>query len=341
MRPDIEPRECQARPAEEWEQAPPAALPARDEPSAITSSAKPKDFVQVSNREKIFWPDEGYTKGDLVDYYDAISDLMLPFLEERPIVLVRYPDGITGKNFYQWRAPAGTPDWMRTLELRSDEKLEEKGEKRAFLVDNAEGLVHIANLGCIPIHVLASRAESPGHCDFLTIDLDIGEQPFRDAVTLALSLREILDGLGLEGFPKTSGQKGLHVLIPMGPGVDFDSAKLLVELLGRLMVAKHSKIATMERRVQKRGPKVYVDTGQTGRARTIVAPYSVRAAPGATVSTPLLWDEVHAALDPSRFTMFNVPARAAKLGDPMARLLEATPDIASAVQAIGKKLAPV
>lgn len=323
VRPDIDSKACTARPTTEIEEE--------------LESEGVSDLVQLSNQDKVFWPDEGYTKGDLCEFYAAVSEVMLPFLQGRPVVLVRYPDGIAGKNFYQWRAPAGTPDWIRTFEVRDDDAQQEKGEKRAFLIDNQAALVHIANLGCIPIHVLACREHSRELCDFLTIDLDIGEQPFKHAVLLALTLKELLLELNLEGFPKTSGQKGMHVLIPTG-GIDFDSAKLLVELLGRLLVERHKDIATMERRVSKRGPKVYIDTGQTGHSRTIVAPYSVRAAPGATVSTPLLWDEVHLALDPSRFTMFTVPERVARLGDPMAGMLQSKPDIARAVSVLGRKL---
>ncbi|HHH30303.1 MAG TPA: hypothetical protein ENK57_18445 [Polyangiaceae bacterium] len=133
-------------------------------------------------------------------------------------------------------------------------------------------------------------------------------------------------------MPKTSGQTGLHVLIPMGPGVAFPTAKALVELLGRILVSRHPDIATMERRVDHRGARVYVDTGQTGRSRTIVAPYSVRAVRGAGVSTPLFWDEVHAALDPSRHNLLTVPARLVEIGDPVAELLNVRPDIPQAVR---------
>ncbi len=335
LRPDIDPKECRAAPPDEAELL---ATEEFIESAAVASRPGARSTrVQLSNQDKVFWPEEGYTKGDLCDYYAAVSDVMLPFLRGRPVVLVRYPDGIEGKSFYQWRAPVGTPDWIRTFELRDEEAQQEKGEKRAFLLDSADALVHIANLGCIPIHVLACLEHSRESCDFLTIDLDIGEQPFKDAVVLALTLRELLGELGLSGFPKTSGQKGLHVLIPTG-GIDFDSAKLMVELLGRLLVARHPELATMERRVNKRGPKVYVDTGQTGHSRTIVAPYSVRATAGATVSTPLLWDEVHLALDPTRFTMFTLPSRMARLRDPMTRMLEEKPDIRAAVVALGQRL---
>jgi bifunctional non-homologous end joining protein LigD len=157
-------------------------------------------------------------------------------------------------------------------------------------------------------------------------------------VELALTLREILTDIGLVGFPKTSGQKGLHVLVPLGDGITFTTAKLLVELLGQLVTARHSRIATMERKVNKRGPKVYVDTGQTGESRTIVAPYSVRAYPGATVSTPLRWEEVHSALNPSRFTLLSVPARLMDMGDPMADFMQVRPDVAAAVMKLDARL---
>ncbi len=331
-RPDRNPKECVAAPIDELTEA---AEPSTLEGAGTVADDRTPKRVQVSNRDKIFWPAEGYTKGDLCDYYEKMAEFMLPFLRDRPVVLVRYPDGIHGKNFYQWNVPVGTPDWIQTLEVVD----EESGKKKTlFLVDNADALIHIANLGCIPLHVLAAKADTLDQCDFLTLDLDIGEQPFKSAVTLALALRDLLEELGLSGYPKTSGQKGLHVLVPLGPGVSFDSAKLLVELIGRLLVSQHPELATMQRRISKRGPRVYVDTGQTGRSRTIVAPYSVRAYPGATVSTPLAWEEVHAALDPSRFTLATVPGRVALKGEFMAPLLQERPDVARAVALLERKL---
>ncbi len=293
IREDIVPTSCRAAP------------PRGDDPEAIVSAPdqQTKTKVKVSNRDKVFWPDEGLTKGQLCDYYAEVAEVMLPFLRDRPVVLVRYPDGIEGKNFYQWRAPEGTPDWIRTLELRDDEDRDHRGDKSVFLLDDVDALVHVANLGCIPIHVLASRADNLDCGDFFTLDFDVELASFRDGVTLALALRELLEEAGLSGYPKTSGQSGLHVLVPVGPGVPFAVTKALAELFGRLLVASHPEIATMERRVADRGARVYVDTGQTGRSRTIVAPYSVRAVRGATVSTPLAWAEVHAALDPKSFDM--------------------------------------
>jgi bifunctional non-homologous end joining protein LigD len=281
----------------------------------------------LSNTDKVFWPEEGYTKGQMLTYYEQVAPWLLPHLERRPVMLVRYPDGITGKSFYQWNVPAGTPDWIQTLTVREEEK--DGKDVVTFLVDSADALLHIINLGCIPIHVLASRTPDLSRCDFLTIDFDLGDHPFSLAVRMALELRQLLTDVGLEGYPKTSGQSGLHVLIPMGGSVTFDMAKGMVELLGRLLQRRFTEEATMERRVSKRGGRAYIDTGQTGRSRTIVGPYSVRAHPGGRVSTPVHWDEVHLALRPDRYTMFTVPDLLRDRGDPLEGWLDVKPDLAS------------
>ncbi|HVY31155.1 MAG TPA: DNA ligase D [Polyangiaceae bacterium] len=319
LRPDIDPRECHA--------SPPAPLK-EPEPTATTSLGSGR--VTISNPDKVFWPDSGYTKSDLCNYYATIAPKMLPFLRGRPLVLVRHPDGITGKSFYQWNVPEGTPSWMRRLDISDTDEVN-RSSKNVFLVDDEDGLIYLANLGCIPLHVLACREHSLGTCDFITVDFDIAQRPFSDAVRCGLTLREVLEDAGLPGFPKTSGQRGLHVLIPLGNGIPFEAAKLLVELLGRIVTARHPTIATMERKVDKRGDRMYIDTGQTGTSRTIVAPYSVRAHPGATVSTPLAWEELHAGLDPSRFTIVTVPSRALEIDDPWLGFAEAKPNVASAL----------
>jgi bifunctional non-homologous end joining protein LigD len=304
--------------------------------------------VTVSNREKIFWPAQAttrpavraYTKGDLVDYYASVADVLCPFLKERPVILVRYPDGIEGKSFFQWRVPAGMPPWIRTLTIRDaeDERVKSgaKTAKRGFLVEDPSTLVYIANLGCIPLHVLASRARDLGQADFFTIDFDVKQSELRHAITLARTLKGLLDAIGLVGYPKTSGQTGLHVLVPLGAGQTFETARALADLLGRLLVEQHPDLATMERVVARRGPRVYVDTGQTGASRAIVAPYSVRAVPGATVSTPLAWDEVVPELDPRAFTMVTVPERLARRGDLLAGLLAERPDVPRAVATLAE-----
>jgi bifunctional non-homologous end joining protein LigD len=290
----------------------------------------PSRQVPVTNRHKVFWPDEGYTKGDLVDYYEAIAPAILPYLRDRPIAVVRYPDGIAGKNFYQWNVPPGMPRWVSSFELRDEEA--ERGEKRVFLVNDVPSLVYIANLACLPLHMLACRAQALQDCDFLTIDFDVRLSTLARAVEQARALERILGEIGLVGYPKTSGQSGLHVLVPLGPGASFATARALADLLGRMLVDLYPEHATMERVVKKRGAKVYVDTGQTGPTRMIVSPYSVRAYPGATVSTPLGWDEVVPELEPARFTIKTVPDRFAELGDAMRPLLRAKPDVPAAVK---------
>jgi bifunctional non-homologous end joining protein LigD len=328
VRQDVALEDCKAAPPVDLDE-PASGEPAQPPPEPRIEEARPASRIQVSNPKKIFWPDDGFTKKDLCDYYVRIAPTLLPYLQDRPVVLVRYPDGIVGKNFYQWNVPVGTPSWVRTVTIVRED--EEEG-KTTFLVNDVDTLLYIANLGCIPIHVLAARSHSLDACDFITFDFDIGSSPIAHAVELALSLRGLLTDLGLVGYPKTSGQSGLHVLVPMGPGVPFPVARALVDLIGRLLERRHPKIGTMERRINQRAQRVYIDTGQTGRSRTIVAPYSVRAHKGATVSTPLDWDEVNATLSPTRWSMLSVPDRIDELGDPMRPMLDERPDVAAAVK---------
>lgn len=331
VRPDVDPHACTAAPQEE--------RIARELEHADREHQAPATAalgrVKLTNQNKVFWPDEGYTKGELCQYYAAISGTLLHYLRDRPVLMVRYPDGIAGKHFFQWNLPAGTPEWVRGFPIRSEEH--DGKEVMAILVEDRDTLLHMANLGCIPLHILASRAHDLETADFLTIDFDIGEAPFANAIELARGLHELLDQLGLTGFPKTSGQSGLHVLVALG-GVPFKISKALAELLGRILHARFPQISTIERMRARRPNAVYIDTGQTGHSRAIVAPYSVRAIAGARVSTPITWDEVGFNLDPSRFTMFTVPERVAQYGDPMAAMLEQKPDVARAVAELGKLL---
>ncbi|HZI64483.1 MAG TPA: DNA ligase D, partial [Thermoanaerobaculia bacterium] len=195
---------------------------------------KPRPRLQLSNLDKVFWPDEGYTKGDLLDYYRAISPWLLPYLRQRPLVLDRYPDGIRGKHFYQKDSPVGTPDWVRTAALWSDDS---SREIDYFICDDVETLLHIINLGTIPLHVWASRLSSRERPDWSILDLDPKEATFRDVVKVAGAVRELCDEIGLPAFPKTSGSTGLHVLLPLGGQLDFAQARQLAELLARAVAA--------------------------------------------------------------------------------------------------------
>lgn len=343
-RDDVEARSCRVSPSQrlardlESASAPADDVPDRPvAPSQIAPSEPPRarPRVGVSNRPKVLWPGEGITKGDLVDYYRAVAPAMLPHLRDRPAMLVRYPDGIQGKSFYQWNVPKGVPSWVRTYELKGDDGK----SSTVIMIQDEDTLVYVANLAAIPVHILAWRVTTPTACDFATLDFDVKALSLRAGVKLARALKELLDAMGLPGFVKTSGQSGLHVFIPIG-SASHETARALADLLGRLLVQRSPEIATMERVVQKRGPKVYIDTGQTGPGRTIAAPYSVRAVAGATVSTPLEWSEVTPDLDPRAFTLKTVPDRIRRMGDPMAELLTAHVDVAAAVARLEASLGP-
>lgn len=289
--------------------------------------------VKITNPNKILFPEVNGTKSDLAHYYEAVAPFLLPYLNARPVALVRYPDGVNGNSFFQWNPPPAMPDWVRTVLVPGEEK-----PLRGFLLSDVRSLRYVANLAAIPLHILAFRTSSIHNADFATIDFDVNLSSLANGVILAQTLHELLTHAKLPHYPKTSGQSGLHVLIPLGPERSFDTARSLADLLGRALVDRHPDIATMERIVNRRGAKVYVDTGQTGPSRTIVSPYSVRAVATAMVSTPLRWEEVNAKLDPSVWTMKTVPDRLKREGDPMASLLEDRPDLEAAIERLAQLL---
>ena len=304
-------------------------------PPAAPAAEAPRE-VKVTNPDKVFFPGEGITKGDLVAYYRAVAPFMLPFLRDRPLVLTRFPDGIEGKSFFQKDAPAWRPAWMRTVRVRSEEADRDVDH---FLVDDADGLAWIANLGAIPIHVWASRAGALERPDWCVLDLDPKEAPFAHVVRLARAVRELCDGIGLPSYPKTTGQRGLHVLVPLGGQLTHAQSRTLAELIARAVEARHPDVSTTARSLGARGGRVYLDFLQNGLGKTIVAPYSARPRPGATVSVPLRWSEVGSRLDPSRFTIGNVVARARRLGaDPIAPVLVERPDLVGALERLRERV---
>jgi bifunctional non-homologous end joining protein LigD len=283
----------------------------------------------------VLFPADGITKGDLVAYHREIAPFMLPFLADRPLVLTRYPDGIEGKSFFQKDAPEWRPAWMRTVRIRSDEGR----DLDHFLVDDAEGLAWLANLGTIPFHVYASRAAALDRPDWCVVDLDPKEAPFEHVVRLARAVHALCEELGLPSYPKTTGQAGLHVLVPLGGQLDHAQARTLGELLARAVEARHPDLATTARAIGARGGRVYLDYLQNGAGKTIAAPYAVRPRPGAPVSVPLRWSEVGPRLDPSAFTTRNVPGRARRLrSDPLLPVLSERPDLVAALGRLRDRL---
>ena len=292
--------------------------------------------VKFSNLAKVFWPDEGYTKGDLIEYYRAISQWMLPYLADRPLVLTRFPDGINGKSFFQKDAPEYAQAFVRTVTIWSEDS---QRELDYFVCDNESSLLYIANMAAILLHVWSSRVATLETPDWCILDLDPKEAPFTDVVTVAKAVRALCDDIGLPTGIKTSGSTGLHVLIPLGRQVTYEQSRTLGGLLARVIAAQLPDIATVTRQVQKRGGKVYLDYVQNGHGRLLVAPFSVRPLPGAPVSTPLAWREVTPRLDIRAFTIRTVPARMKKLkDDPLWPVLDHQPDLMAALSRLHGRL---
>jgi bifunctional non-homologous end joining protein LigD len=247
---------------------------------------------------------------------------------DRPLVLDRYPDGINGKSFFQKNAPEFVPDWIRTRRVG-----DEGTGNSFFIVDDVESLRYVANLASIPLHIGASRLSKIGSPDWCVLDLDPKDAPFVSVVTVAREVKRVCDAMGLPSYPKTSGKTGLHVLVPMGHGFDYDQQKLLGELIARVVESSNGDIATTVRDPSRRDGKVYIDYLQNGRGKLIVSPYSVRPVPGATVSAPLRWSEVTKKLDVSRFTIRTMPRRLASMkDDPLVGVLTDSPDISAGLE---------
>jgi bifunctional non-homologous end joining protein LigD len=292
--------------------------------------AAPPPRFEFTNLDKIFWPDEGYTKGDLIEYYRSISRWILPYLEDRPVVLTRYPDGVQGKSFFQKDAPGFAPDWIRTERMWSEQA---EREIDYFICNDEAALLYLINLGTIPLHVWGSRTQRIDRPDWCILDLDPKDAPFSNVIEVAQATHTLCQEIGLPHFVKTSGSSGLHVMIPLGCQCGYDEARSLGELLARLIVADLPEISTLTRQVSRRAGKVYVDYLQNGSGRLLVAPFSVRPLPGAPVSMPLRWSEVNAKLDIRAFTVDNALARMRKLrSDPLIDVLTDTPDLAAVIE---------
>lgn len=338
LRDDKRPEECRrevaaAQGGAERARGGPGAPPALAPPGPGARPAVAR--VTISNPHKVFWPAERITKGDLVAYYEAVAPWLLPYLRDRPVVLTRYPDGITGKSFFQKDAPGFVPEWIRTVRLPGDGR----GREIAyFVIDDVEALRYVVNLGTIPLHVWASRVGSLDRPDWLVLDLDPKGAPFRHVVAVARALHALCERLGLPSFVKTSGQTGLHILLPLGARYSYEQARTFARLLATLGAEALPGLATVSRPLGARQGKVYIDWAQNGLGQTVAAPFSARPVPGALVSCPLRWSEVTARLNPARFTLITVPPRLRRLGDPMAPVLATRLDLAQALRRIEREL---
>lgn len=319
LREDVAPEACGA----------PALRAHEPEPSEATAAATSAPELQLTRLEKVFWPVEGYTKGDLLAYYEAVWPWIEPYLRDRPVVLTRFPDGIEGKHFYQKNAPDFTPDWVRRESLDGTDY---------FVCNDLRTLLYVVNSGAIPLHVWSARTGAIDRPDWLILDLDPKEAPFTRVVEVARQLHRMLDALGARHAVKTSGQDGLHVLLPLGGALDHDQARSLGEVIARTLCAEMPDQATVARPLAARGAKVYVDYLQNGRGKLIAAPFSVRPRPRAPVSMPLPWSQVTGRLDPARFSIRTALRQLEKRGDPMRDVLGAGVDVAALLDGLGERL---
>ena len=297
------------------------------------SADKPQRFT---NLDKVFWPEDGYAKGDLIEYYRLVAPTMLTYLRDRPLVLTRYPDGIHGKMFFQKHAPEFAPDWVRTETIWSE------GSSRAidyFVCNDLDTLLYLANLGTIPIHIWSSRLSTLDRPDWCILDLDPKEAPFSMVVEVAKAIHNLCKEIELPAYVKTSGSSGLHVLIPLGRALDYEQSRTLGGLIAQVISQEHRDIATVARNLERRDGKVYIDFVQNGHGRLLVAPLCLRPLVKAPASTPLRWSEVNAKLSIDKHTLASVPKRLARQkSDPLASVLDDEPDLISALSRLSQQL---
>jgi bifunctional non-homologous end joining protein LigD len=274
-----------------------------------------REVVPLTHLERVYWPGEGYTKGDLVRYYYEAADLILPYLKDRPLIMKRYPSGIAGPFFHQHDVDEA-PSFVRTVPLEVEDG---GGHEVDYVVgDNVATLLYMANLGAIERHPWHSRVADLEHPDWFVFDLDPAEGvTFETICDVALTTRDVLARIGLESYPKTSGSRGIHIYVPVEPRYDYESIADLAEQVATVVAREQSGVATVERSKRKRGEgMIYVDHMQNARGKSVVAPYSVRPKPGATVSAPLEWKEVERKkVKTSDFNIGNVLRRAERKGD--------------------------
>lgn len=286
--------------------------------------------LSVSNVDKEMFPGE-FTKGDMIQYYASVAPLLLPHLANRPISMSRYPNGIGGASFYEKRAPGHQPDWMATG-LVSSESM--GGDIDFLLAANRESLMWFANMGCIELHPFHSRWTTPDTPDWAVFDLDpAGEVTWQQVVDTARLLETLLGQLGLVGYPKLSGSRGIHVYVPLSEGHTQERVRNFVYAVGMLMAAANPADITMEWDKPKRGNRVFIDAFRNATGQTIASVYSIRPRPGAPISIPIMWDELD-DLKNGDFTMANVWERLTTHGDLFAGVLSGDQDLTAAEEAL-------
>jgi len=340
LRPDVEANEVVREtmaPAEETVKpnVRPTLLTGKAEEAAVNMDGQ---RLKLTHLNKVFYPAEGYTKRDLLNYYDAVADLMLPYLKDRPLSLKRYPDGIAGEFFFQKDTHDRVAPWIRVEPIYSDHK---KAPIRFVLADDRAALLYLTNLGCIDQNPWMSRVGSLECPDFMLIDLDPQGCEFDRIIEAAKLVRKKLDAVGLEGYPKTTGGDGIHIYVPLEPVYSYEQVRSFAEIIARVSATERPDLFTTPRPVARREQnKVYFDYLQIGESKTIAAPYVVRAYPGAPVATPLAWREVAPGLMPSHFHIRNALDRFSRVGDLFEPVLRKPQRLEPAIQKLEKLVQP-
>jgi bifunctional non-homologous end joining protein LigD len=286
--------------------------------------------LKLTHLNKIYWKEEGITKGQLINYYRKMAELIMPYLKDKPISMRRQPNGISDPGFFQKDTDTLTlPPWVKTKPLYS-----ESNDKNINYIigDDAATLLYMVNLGCIEINPWLSSYKHSDKPDFLVIDLDPHDVPFTEVVEIALKTREIFARMKLDVFVKTSGSKGLHIYCCLGAKYDYDFVRMFAEQAANLIHNELPGITSVERNPAKRKNKTYIDFLQNSYGQTVACAYSVRPKPGATVSTPLHWHEVNDHLKLSDYTIFNIPERVKKIEDPWKNLTKTKADLKKALE---------
>ena len=284
----------------------------------------------ISHPDKVFWPDDGYTKLDIARYYWNIFPKLKPYLADRLLTMERCPDGMRGGCFYQKEAPKGLPPGTPTKTIHHQKK-----DTHYVIGGSRDTQIALVNLGCIPVHVWNSRAVDPRKPDWLVFDLDPGSGEFADAAKAGLLFKDALDALNLASFPKTSGSRGLHVFVPLRVGPDCDQVLAFAHELCDRLAAAHSADLTVEQRIEKRKGRVFLDSFRNGFGATVVAPYSVRRREKAPFSAPLSWPDVKPSMIPSDFNLGNYEKRLAG-PDPWKDFFKRRQSLTSASKALRK-----
>lgn len=270
--------------------------------------------IDLSNQDKVFFPDAKLTKGDVIDYYEKIADIMVPHMKRYGVSMQRFPEGLKGEGFYNKDAPDYFPDWIRTVEFPK----REGGSFHAPIVDSKAALIYLADQAVLTHHLYLSRVDDLEHPDKMIYDLDPPEntEDFGTVRKAAEDIREVLHKLNMEAWIQTTGSKGFHVIVPLARSANFEEVRAFARDIALVLVRRNPDKYTLKERKNKRGGRIFLDKLRNAYGATAVAPYSIRAKPGATVATPLNWNEIKEGASPHDWTIENIPGRMGQKEDP-------------------------